>query len=215
MIIRFSSVVPHPLSDHKFHDESIWNSNFELDSTLNSNILLNASSGKGKTTFSNILVGLRKDFSGCIEFDGKDINSISIHEWVEIRTKKISTVFQDLQLFPLLSAFENIQLKNEITHTFSEDQILNFLDNVGLIEQKDQKVSTLSMGQKQRVAIIRALCQPFEWLILDEPFSHLDIENSKICFDLIQSRCQKLKAGFILTALDPDESISFNSYLKL
>jgi ABC-type lipoprotein export system ATPase subunit len=215
MLIRFNSVIPEPLSAQNFHSESIWNSSFELNSSEKSNILLNASSGKGKTTFVNILMGLRKDYSGSIEFDGTNIISLSVNQWVEIRTKKISVVFQDLQLFPQLSAFENLILKNEITKIFSEQEIITLLGKVGLIEKKDQKVATLSMGQKQRITIIRALCQPFEWLILDEPFSHLDIENSRICFDLIQSRCQELKAGFILTALDLDESISFSNHLKL
>ena len=71
------------------------------------------------------------------------------------------------------------------------------------------------MGQKQRIAIIRALCQPFEWLVLDEPFSHLDEKNTEICFEIIKQRCENLKSGFILTSLDPIEKEEFDIHLKL
>jgi ABC-type lipoprotein export system ATPase subunit len=71
------------------------------------------------------------------------------------------------------------------------------------------------MGQKQRVAIIRALCQPFEWLVLDEPFSHLDNENREICFKIISGRCSMSNAGMILTSLDEMDISDFDKQLKL
>ena len=114
-----------------------------------------------------------------------------------------------------LYLFVNILIKNELTQIFTKVEIENFLKQVDLLHRKDQLVATMSMGQKQRIAIIRALCQPFEWIILDEPFSHLDDENSRICFDLIQNRCNEINAGFILTSLDPVNDFQFDKYLKL
>jgi len=215
MNIHFSKVIPDPLASISHSSQSIWKSNFTLDNTLDKRVLLNASSGKGKTTFSNLLVGIRKDYSGNILFNNVDISSFSVEDWVNIREQKISIVHQDLQLFLNLSAIENILIKNELTQTFSIEEIEIFLKQVNLFDKKDQTVATMSMGQKQRIAIIRALCQPFEWIILDEPFSHLDDENSKICFDLIQNRCFEINAGFILTSLDPVEDFQFDKYLKL
>lgn len=215
MKIQFSSVIPDPLSSIDHHNESIWNSNFEIDSLINSKIILNATSGKGKTTFTNLLLGIRNDFSGEIAINEINIKSFSVTDWVIIREKKISAVHQDLQLFNNLTALENIELKNNLTNSLTSNEIEILLKQVDLFDKKDQIIGTMSMGQKQRIAIIRALCQPFEWLILDEPFSHLDDKNSEICFELIQKRCDQLKAGFILTSLDPVKTFQFDIYLKL
>ena len=215
MNIQFSHVLPHPLSSISHSSQSIWKSDFSLDNDNFKRILLNASSGKGKTTFSNLLVGIRRDYAGNILFEGRDIRSFSVEEWVHIRERKISIVHQDLQLFSNLTALENISIKNELTLTFSNAEIEYLLEQVNLVDKKNQLIATMSMGQKQRIAIIRALSQPFEWIILDEPFSHLDDENSKICFDLIQKRCSEINAGLILTSLDPIEDFQFDKYLKL
>jgi putative ABC transport system ATP-binding protein len=215
MKIRFNSVVPEPLSSIQHHNESIWNSDFEIDSALHKKVILNATSGKGKTTFTNVLVGLRKDYSGEILFDGVNLRSYSIHDWVVLREQKLSVVHQDLQLFSNLTAIENIELKNGLTNSLPINEIESLLKQVELFDKKDQTVATMSMGQKQRIAIIRSLCQPFNWLILDEPFSHLDDKNAEICFNIIQQRCNELNAGFILTSLDPVENVQFDIHLKL
>ena len=71
------------------------------------------------------------------------------------------------------------------------------------------------MGQQQRVAIIRALAQPFEWILLDEPFSHLDEENTQKCLTLIHQRCDEQRAGFILTTLGDDHGTKYDREQKL
>ena len=215
MKIQFSEVLPEPLASISHHDSSIWKSGFSIDNQVERSIILNASSGKGKTTFSNLLLGIRRDYTGKIYLDNREITSFSIKDWVEIRERRISIVHQDLQLFANLTTIENIMVKNDLTQTFSQFEIEELLNQVDLFHKKDQLVATLSMGQRQRVAIIRALCQPFEWIILDEPFSHLDERNSKICFEIIQKYCAKINAGFILTSLDPVEDFQFDKYLKL
>jgi len=71
------------------------------------------------------------------------------------------------------------------------------------------------MGQQQRVAIVRALCQPFDWLLMDEPFSHLDEENTQRSLKLIIERCAELKSGFVLTSLGDDHGIQYDQTLML
>ena len=73
----------------------------------------------------------------------------------------------------------------------------------------------LKEGPLYRKAIVRALIQPFQWLVMDEPFSHLDNQNSDLCMQLIQNRCDELKAGFILTTLDAKDNLSFDYEVKL
>lgn len=213
MQIEFNKVLPKPLSEIVHSKESLWNSEVIFES--GKRILLNASSGKGKTTFVHTLMGLRADFTGDILVDNKNTKSLSTDEWVELRKKKISVVYQDLQLFDQITVEENLRLKAELTGTFNSEDAIEKLSFLGLKDKWNQKCGFLSMGQQQRVAIIRALIQPFQWLVMDEPFSHLDNNNAELCKQLIQNRCDELKAGFILTTLDAKNNLSFDYEVKL
>ena len=213
MEIIFNHVMPTPISSIQHGTESIWGKFIELKTGRH--ILLNASSGKGKSTFTSTLVGLRKDYEGSITFDGKDIKTFSPDHWTEIRTSKISVIYQDLQLFPDLTVEENLILKNNLTNSFSEKEMLEMLEKLEIENKWKQKCGLLSMGQQQRVAIIRGLIQPFQWLIMDEPFSHLDIENTNRCIQMIDERCKVLNAGFVLTTLGDSHGYKFDQELKL
>jgi ABC-type lipoprotein export system ATPase subunit len=213
MQIEFNNVLPKPLSEIDHSTESLWNSKVIFES--GKRILLNASSGKGKTTFVHTLIGLRTDFTGDILVDTKNTKSLNTDEWVELRKSKISVVYQDLQLFPQLTVEENFKLKAELTGAFNSEAAFEKLTYLGLKDKWNQKCGFLSMGQQQRVAIVRALIQPFQWLVMDEPFSHLDNQNANLCMQLIQNRCDELKAGFILTTLDAKDNLSFDYEVKL
>lgn len=213
MKITLNKVMPFPLSSMQHGEQSIWGKHTELNPGLK--ISLNASSGKGKSTFIHLVLGIRKDFTGIISIDDKDIAGFNTSEWTDIRQSKISTIFQDLQLFPSLTVKENLLLKNDLTHTYPHDQILSFLDFLGIADKWDQPCGLLSMGQQQRVAIVRALCQPYEWLLMDEPFSHLDEENTQRCLRLIIDRTDELKGGFVLTTLGDDHGVKYDQTLML
>lgn len=213
MEIAFRKVVPLPLAHLAFSEESIWQSDFIIKSTEKT--LLNASSGKGKTTFTHLLAGLRKDFSGEVLINGTSLLSYSLNDWTDLRKDKISYVFQDLRLFGDLTVEENLKLKNDLTEHLKEEDIRDMLAQLGLEEKWKTKVDLLSMGQQQRIAILRALCQPFEILIMDEPFSHLDEENAKLCLNLIIEHSERQKAGFLITSLGSHHDIDYQNYLNL
>jgi ABC-type lipoprotein export system ATPase subunit len=160
-------------------------------------------------------MGLRTDFTGDILVDTKNTKSLNTDEWVELRKSKISVVYQDLQLFPQLTVEENLRLKAELTGAFNSEAAFEKLTYLGLKDKWNQKCGFLSMGQQQRVAILRSLVQPYKWLVMDEPFSHLDNQNANLCMQLIQNRCDELKAGFILTTLDAKDNLSFDYEVKL
>ena len=82
-------------------------------------------------------------------------------------------------------------------------------------EKKDQPVRTLSLGQRQRVAAVRALCQPFDYLLLDEPFSHIDHQNAQLLADLVCREVDNQGAGLIVTALDAIDLFNFDEVLHL
>lgn len=213
MDIHFKNVMPEPLLAVKHGPESIWGDVVSLKS--NHKILLNASSGKGKSTFSMVLYGLRHDYTGTISYGDKDIRSFSTDEWVDARQRKVSIVFQDLQLFYNLSVQENLLLKNSLTDFKTEAEIKAMLDQLEIGHKWLEPCGLLSMGQQQRVAITRALCQPFQWLIMDEPFSHLDEQNSRKALTMIAAECDSQKAGFVLTSLDDDTRFNYDYELKL
>jgi ABC-type lipoprotein export system ATPase subunit len=213
MQIEFKNVLPKPLADIEHASASLWKSNVVFQS--GKSILLNASSGKGKTTFVHALLGLRSDYAGDILIDNINSTSFTKADWVELRQRKIAVVYQDLQLFPQLTIEQNLKLKAELTGEFDSNEALEKIEFLGLKEKWDQKCGILSMGQQQRVAIVRALIQPFEWLVMDEPFSHLDKVNSDKCLELIIQRCKELKAGFILTTLDKKDDLKVDYEVKL
>ena len=213
MTIEFQSVLPAPLSEYPHQSDSVWKRNFSLE--FPAKIMLNASSGKGKTTFVHTLYGLRFDYEGQILLNGSAIKSMNLHDWIELRKSSLSVVFQDLQLFGELTLWENLLLKNQLTNHKTESEIELMLDRMGIIDKKNQTCGTLSFGQQQRVAIIRALLQPFELLLMDEPFSHLDEANASIALRIIAEETDKNNAGFILTSLGSKHNFNFDLELKL
>ncbi|MGB0915834.1 MAG: ATP-binding cassette domain-containing protein [Crocinitomicaceae bacterium] len=213
MKITLNNVMPHPLASINHGANSIWGNHIELNE--GKRIMLNASSGKGKSTFTTTSIGLRRDYDGELLYNDQNIKELTPDDWSEIRKSKISVVFQDLQLFPKLSVKENLLLKNSLTDTYSELELKELLEKLEIDNKWNQQCGLLSMGQQQRVAIIRALAQPFSWLIMDEPFSHLDVENTKRCLELIHNRTVEQSAGFVLTSLGDSHGYNYDQELNL
>jgi putative ABC transport system ATP-binding protein len=162
--------------------------------------LINANSGVGKTSFLNLIFAINFSYNGNILYDNINIKSNS-NLIQKLRRETISYVFQDFKLFPNISAIDNIILKNNLTNYKTNSQISEMFEYCGIFEQKDKLVKNLSRGQKQRVAIIRSLCQPFNFLLLDEPFSHLDSTNTAKVVSLINSEVSMRSASLIMTDL--------------
>ena len=206
-----SNVIPLAMPELAGKPDRIWGSETTLTSP--GIYLVKAPSGTGKSTLITYLYGIRKDFSGTIVFG--DSGSVSLKQWSELRSRKISVVFQDLRLFPQLTALENIQLKNSFTKFKTEEEIIQLAGKLGIENKLKNKCADLSLGQQQRVAILRALCQPFEFLLLDEPFSHLDDDNIKLACDLINDECKKQNAGMLITSLGEKYYFEYTSILNI
>lgn len=213
MNITLDHIMPEPLASINHGENSIWGNKVVLES--GKRILLNASSGKGKTTFTTTTIGLRKDYAGSILYGDRNIQSFSTDDWTNVRTQEVSVVFQDLQLFPKLTVAENLRIKNSLTDTFSEAELKQMLQQLEIDNKWDQECGLLSMGQQQRVAIVRAMAQPYKWLIMDEPYSHLDIGNAQRCMNMIHERTVAQNAGFVLTTLGDSHGYSFDQELFL
>jgi len=172
--------------------------------------LLKANSGHGKSSILNFIYACNKNYTGKVIFEGNEDDSI-----ISLRRKKLSYVFQDFKLFPKLTLWENIKIKNNLTNFKTDEHILILIDKLGLLEKKDQLVETLSLGQRQRVSIIRSLCQPFDFLLLDEPFSHLDESNIEILTTILNQELEDQNAGFIMTTLNNEYLFNYDKILNL
>ena len=211
MKLEFKNIIPHPLKESKLNKQSVWGSHFEWESP--NFTLLNAVSGKGKSTFVGVLSGVRTDFDGELFINSKSTTQFTANQWADLRTTTISTVYQDLQLFQNLTLLENLQVKNNLTHHFTPQKLEKLIDKVGLTPHLSKKCKVLSLGQQQRVAILRALCMPFKLLLMDEPFSHLDATNETILLDIIKEELSSNNAGLIITTLGNQPNISITNEL--
>ncbi len=198
MKIHFEKVIPIPLQGF-VSDSKVWATDYIFES--GKHYLVNAESGKGKTTLLSVVYGLRSDYEGSIIINGKANKANSYNDWAALRQNKLSMMFQDLRLFPTITSLENIILKNNLTNHYTLDDIIQMTKQLNVVSLMDRRCETLSLGQQQRIALIRCICQPFEWLLLDEPFSHLDMGNANKCMELIMEECRKRNAGLILTSL--------------
>ncbi|MFO7721954.1 MAG: ATP-binding cassette domain-containing protein [Bacteroidales bacterium] len=187
----------------------------QLDFQRGENILLKSGSGRGKTSAIAFLYGLRRDYSGSIHFDGHLVSTFPVNDWSQLRRNALSVVFQDLRLFRQLTAFENVMLKNTLNPGVSEEEILNMFEEFGIGKLTGKRISHMSFGEQQRVAIIRALVQPFSFLLMDEPFSHLDKHNISIAVEMILRACRVRESSLVMTSLGDHYSIDFSKVIEV
>ncbi|RFS23332.1 ATP-binding cassette domain-containing protein [Chitinophaga silvatica] len=211
MEIQLSQLMPIPLQDKLLQRNSdIWNK--EVTFQQGTFVKIKAPSGSGKTTLIHYLYNIRYDYTGQIRIDRKPWPSFLKDEISAIRQQSLSIIFQDLRLFDQLTAKENVELKRVmIPEPFcTSEKVEEMAHRLKVAHVLKQSGKTLSYGERQRIAIIRALSQPFKWLLMDEPFSHLDEENTKLAARLIAEECKSRNAGFILTDLDHDQHFSYD-----
>jgi putative ABC transport system ATP-binding protein len=211
MMIELNHVVPNPLPKEVIQSSDVWDT--KLCFKPNSASLVSAQSGMGKSTLLHLLYGVRKDFSGILSIDGKDSSSLSRKDWIKIRKTFISLLFQDLRLFSHLTALENINLIPVANP--QAPAVEEMADQLGITDLLHQSVATLSHGQRQRVALVRALRKPFQFLLLDEPFSHLDEVNQKKACSLITQLVQINGASLIISTLGSVPEIPFDQTYSL
>ncbi len=213
-MIVFDKVLPIPIAELNYSNSSVWNKE-NVSFKREDFTLIRSTSGKGKTTLLSIIYGIRNDYSGRVFFNEKDISTFSTNKKSLKRQNKLAYLFQGLRLFSDLTGLENIEINNQLTKYKTKKQIYEMADLLGVKENLDKQVLKLSFGQRQRIALIRSLCQPYEYLLLDEPFSHLDRQNQNIACKLIESECKEQGAGLILASLDSGYSIEYNKTYEI
>ena len=177
--------------------------------------LVEASSGTGKSSLCSFIIGYRKDFDGKILIDSRDSRKLSTSDWTQLRQRHISLLFQELRLFPELTAMENVEIKNSLTGFKTRKEIEGWFEALGIADKMQSTVRLLSFGQQQRVAMIRALVQPFDFLLADEPISHLDETNSKVMADIMMDEARRQGAGIVITSIGKHMDLPYDKTLCL
>ncbi len=215
--ITINNLLPEVFSEEKdsqrIKNSDIWMRHLSFDKPLS--YLVFAESGTGKSSLCSYLYGNRRDYEGTILFDGNDVRGYSADKWSQLRRMAIAYLPQQLSLFPELTAIDNVLLKNRLTDYYSEADIRRMFEQLSVDNRADVAAGRLSIGQQQRVAIVRALAQPFDFLLLDEPVSHLDARNNDTVAQMITSHAESRHAAVIATSVGNHLSIDSYKILRL
>jgi len=213
MYIQLNNIRPVYLEPEKITGSEIWNRHVKIEA--GNFVEISASSGRGKSSLIHFIYGYKTDYSGSILLDDAKASQMDMRQTALLRSKKLSIVFQDLKLFNEATCMQNILVKNALTAYANEDQVNQMAERLGVKNKLNAIAGNCSYGERQRIAIIRALQQPFEYILLDEPFSHLDDQNREQAMFLIMEEAEKRKAGIILADLESSPSFPATERLKL
>jgi len=175
--------------------------NFEVEPETT--VALVGPSGSGKSTLLNLISGLDRPSDGTIMVDGKDVNAMSAEQSACFRNQTIGFVFQSHHLMPSLSAHENVMLPALAGHGLLNGKELQnrasqLLEDVGLMNRAKHLPSQLSGGEKQRVAVARALINQPKLLLADEPTGALDQSNAENLISLLLEVAQKNDTAMVM-----------------
>lgn len=164
-------------------------------------------SGSGKTTLLNLIGCLDKPTRGVIRVAGVDVSTLNRKQAAAFRGKNIGFIFQDFNLLPVLTVYENIEypllMVQNVPPAERKKRVLTLLEAVGMTTQKDKVPDQISGGQKQRVAVARALVPNPRLVLADEPTANLDSKTAFMIIDLMKTMRDQFQTTFIFSTHDP------------
>ena len=180
-------------------------------------VVLYGPSGSGKTTLLLMVAALLEPTSGSVLVNGRDISSLSEREASNFRLSEMGFVRQNFDLLPGVTAIDNAVLKL-LKHTRwreAHSQIQPLLERLGLGERLEHRAETLSMGERQRVMIARALSSEPKLLLADEPTGSLDSQRSREVLELLRELCREREVAVVLVSHDPQAASYADRVLAL
>lgn len=163
-------------------------------------------SGSGKTTLLNLIGCLDKPTSGTLKVAGQNTSDLTRKEAAAFRGKNLGFIFQDFNLIPVLTVYENVEypllIVQNIPAKERKNRIIQLLKTVGMIDQKDKYPDQISGGQKQRVAVARALVTQPRLVLADEPTANLDSKTAFMVIDIMRQMKEEFGVTFIFSTHD-------------
>ena len=163
-------------------------------------------SGSGKTTLLNLIGCLDTPTSGTLKVSGADVSLLGRRSAADFRGKNIGFIFQDFNLLPVLTVYENVEypllMVQNAPSGERRSRVLSLLDSVGMTGQKDKYPDQISGGQKQRVAVARALVTKPKLVLADEPTANLDHKTAYVVIDVMKKMKDESGTTFIFSTHD-------------
>jgi ABC-type lipoprotein export system ATPase subunit len=166
-------------------------------------------SGAGKSTLLRIVGLLEKSDRGELLLFGQATNGLSEKQRAKLRLEKIGFVFQSLNLIPHITATENIEVPlwlKKVNAAKRKERALDLLNKFGLKSLANRFPHQMSLGEQQRVAVLRALANEPSLILADEPTAHLDEDNAEILFDLLRRLNKEFGTSILMTTTSVEES---------
>jgi putative ABC transport system ATP-binding protein len=180
--------------------------NISLEIQPNCFTVISGPSGSGKTTLLNLIGCIDRPDSGSVIVAGQNIHQMSDNELSDFRARHLGFIFQNFNLLPVLSAYENVEyplLLAKVPSAKRRDRVLALLDAVGLSDRARNRPGQLSGGQRQRVAIARALATAPKLVLADEPTANLDSKTGAAIIALMRKMQRDNDVSFIFSSHDP------------
>lgn len=200
MNLSIQNLLPVYFDESRKQNSAIWGK--ELSFSNGDLVKIVAPSGTGKTSLIHFLYRMRQDYNGTIAYDNKSQKTFTHEEIAKLRKDKLSIVLQDMRLFGEQTILENLEIKRQLNPYHPQEKIIEMANRLGIHSRLNALAKNCSYGEQQRAVIIRALLQPFDFLLMDEPFSHLDDANSQKAMELILEEVRERKAAVIFAELE-------------
>ena len=199
--IILENISPKYFTPRNLDQSEIWKKNISFQK--GKKFLIVAPSGSGKSTLATAILGTHFQYEGSIKYDQQIVKNLHLEKIVENRKDGVSLLFQDVRLIKNLTISENVLLR-----VFNKDRkkfipkMEEYAARLGIENLLNKKAENCSYGERQRSAIVRSLVNPTDFLIYDECFSHLDLDNKKIAFSLINEVSQESGSSVIFFELN-------------
>lgn len=199
-VLAISNLIPTYFKENKKDSSDVWGK--EIEVAKGNLIKIVAPSGTGKTSLIHFLYRLRSDYSGSIRYNKKNLKDFSQEDIAQLRKNEVSVILQDMRLFNEQTILQNLEIKRQLNPYHPKEKIIEMAKRLGIDHRLEALAGKCSYGEQQRAVIIRALLQPFNLLLMDEPFSHLDDVNAKKAMELVLEEAQQRNAAVIFAELE-------------